>query len=478
MASYGLYTHIESNKRRSILLLIALVGLVYVMVFAGALVAEVRHGGGRTLGFYLHAALVDFFGALPVATIASVAWIAIGYFFNQKIIDAVSGGREVTRLEQTRLYNLLENLCISRGITMPKLKIIDTAALNAFASGLNPSQYSITVTTGLLNNLSDGEIEAVLGHELTHIRNGDVQLMVIAGIIAGVVGFVAELLFRSGFRFGSWRTSSSSDDDDRDRSGSGAFIAALVAAGLVAMSWVLSIVIRFALSRSRELLADAGAVELTKDPDAMISALRKIQNRGELQGAPSAVMEMCVDNPRKGSANLFATHPSVESRVQALVKFSGGHDPGPLTLATPVPSAEPNANALHVAEQESAQPTVVESKARSSITKYIVMAMIALLVVALATDNKALGTPIIMAGLAWMTLRARRKAATATTAPAKRVSPLKVIGLIILGLVALVVVLVGLAVVMSKIAPPQPQKVSEVIQLETLSAESFIPSNN
>ena len=113
----------------------------------------------------------------------------------------------------------------------------------------------------------------------------------------------------------------------------------MIAVALIAVAWFLSVVIRFALSRKREFLADAGAVELTKNPDAMISALRKIENRGELEGATSAVMEMCVDNPREGFEDLFATHPSVDSRVDALVRFAGGHDPGP--LAVPQFDAEP-----------------------------------------------------------------------------------------------------------------------------------------
>ena len=121
----------------------------------------------------------------------------------RSIIDAVTGGHDVTRKEQPRLYNLLENLCISRGIPMPKLKVMDSDALNAFATGLNRRQYAITVTTGLMKALNDREMEAVLGHELTHIRNGDVQLMVIAVIIAGVVGFVAELFFRIFFNGGT-----------------------------------------------------------------------------------------------------------------------------------------------------------------------------------------------------------------------------------------------------------------------------------
>src|SRR5665647_2763284 len=287
MAAYGLYTHIASNKFRSMVLLAGLFVLFYVVVYAGALIAEVMLDSDQTVNFYLTAAARDLGMAFPYATGAAALWIVIAYFFHQSIIDAVTGGEDVTRQQQPRLYNLLENLCISRGIPMPKLKVMESDALNAFATGLNQRQYAITVTSGLLRALNDQEIEAVLGHELTHIRNGDVQMMVIAVIIAVV---------------------------------------------LIALAWLLSQLVKLALSRSRELLADAGSVELTKNPDAMISALRKIENRGELPGATSAVMELCVDNPREGFADLFATHPSVDSRVQALVKFAGGHDPGRLAL--------------------------------------------------------------------------------------------------------------------------------------------------
>jgi heat shock protein HtpX len=348
MAAYGLYTHIASNKFRSMLLLAGLFVLVYVMVYAGALIAEVVIDSSRSVDDYLTAASRDLFKAFPYATGAAIAWIVIAYFFHQSIVDAVTGGADVTRLQQPRLYNLLENLCISRGIPMPKLKMIESDALNAYATGLNRRQYAVTVTTGLLRALNDQEIEAVLGHELTHIRNGDVQLMVIAVIIAGVVGFFAELFFRSFTNFGwssggrsSWSSSSSSSSSSSDRdskgSGGGAIVVVILAVVLIGLAWLLSQVVRLALSRSRELLADAGSVELTKNPDAMISALRKIENRGELPGATSAVMELCVDNPREGFADLFATHPSVESRVQALVKFAGGRDPGPLALPSDTP---------------------------------------------------------------------------------------------------------------------------------------------
>ncbi|MEA2992384.1 MAG: heat shock protein HtpX [Alphaproteobacteria bacterium] len=331
MAAYGLYTHIQSNKRRSIALLIGLFFLVYVLVFAGALVAEAMTQDA-SLDYLLSAARYDFILALPWATLGTALWILIAYKFHQSMIDAVTGGREITRQDEPRLYNLLENLCISRGIPAPKLKIIDDDALNAFATGLNQKQYSITVTKGLVNSLNDAEIESVLGHELTHIRNGDVRMLVIAVVIAGVISFFGEMVFRIFFQNMYWGGGRRSRDDGK---GGGAGIAIVIAFALIAVAWLLSIVIRFALSRQREYLADAGSVELTKNPDAMISALRKIEGRGELPRANSAVMEMCIDNPREGFANIFDTHPSVEKRVAVLVKLAGGHDPGPSALPPP-----------------------------------------------------------------------------------------------------------------------------------------------
>ena len=324
MAAYGLYTHIRANKRRSIALLIGLFLLVYLLVYAGALIGEAL-GSTEPIDVLARSAFADTLYAAPFATAGTALWILIAYKFHQSMIDAVTGGREMTRQQAPRLYNLLENLCISRGITAPKLKVIQEDSLNAFAAGMNERQYSITVTSGLLDNLNDAQVESVLGHELTHIRNGDVRLLVIAVIIAGVISFFAELIYRllwqGGFR---WR------GRDGDRRGAG--MALLIALALIAIAWMLSIVIRFALSRKREYLADAGSVELTKNPDAMISALRKIEGRGELAGATSAVMEMCLDNPRQGFSNIFDTHPPIDSRVAALVQFAGGHDPGPLAL--------------------------------------------------------------------------------------------------------------------------------------------------
>jgi heat shock protein HtpX len=330
MAAYGLYTHIQSNKRRSIALLIGLFFLVYVLVFAGALLAE-SLTVDAPLEWLVRAAAYDLVTAFPWATGGAILWILIAYQFHQSMIDAVTGAVPVTRRDEPRLYNILENLCISRGIPMPTLRIADDEALNAFATGMNQKQYSITVTRGLMDALNDQELEAVLGHELTHIRNGDVRMMVIAVVIAGVISFFGELIFRLFFQSAFYGGFGGGRRGDGERKG-GAGLAVIIAIALIVVAWLLSVVIRFALSRRREFLADAGSVELTKNPDAMISALRKIEGRGELHAANSAVMEMCVDNPREGFADIFATHPSVDARVEALVKYAGGHDTGPLAV--------------------------------------------------------------------------------------------------------------------------------------------------
>jgi heat shock protein HtpX len=359
MAAYGLYSHIQSNRRRSIALLIGLFFLVYVLVYAGALLAAAL-SFDADLNTLMQIAWIDLLKAAPIATVGTAAWIVIAYFFHQSVIDAVTGGREIQRSDDPRLYTILENLCISRGIPTPKLKVIESDALNAFATGMNAKQYSITVTTGLLDRLDDAEIEAVLGHELTHIRNGDVRMMVVAVIIVGVISFFAELIFRLWFYNGLSFRDSRSDE----RRGGGAGIAILVAVALLVVAYLLSFLIRLALSRSREFLADAGSVELTKNPDAMISALRKIEGRGELPGATSAVMEMCIDNPREGFGELFDTHPSVESRISALVKFAGGHDPGPLALPPPADDNDDQSGPWESAEQQTDAETSTESDTR------------------------------------------------------------------------------------------------------------------
>jgi heat shock protein HtpX len=327
MAAYGLYSHIQSNRRRSIALLAGLFFLVYVLVYAGALVAE-GLSVDADIDTLMQLAWIDFLKAAPFATIGTALWVVIAYYFHQNMIDAITGGREVARKDEPRLYNILENLCISRGITVPKLKVMDSDALNAFATGMNAGQYSITVTSGLLEparrcrNRIGARPRAHPYPQRRRAHDGDRRhhrrrRFLFRRTDLSALVLQRHKLSRLAIRRPPGRRRGIGDPD-RGR--------------LLAVAYLLSFVIRLALSRSREFLADAGSVELTKNPDAMISALRKIEGRGELPGATSAVMEMCIDNPREGFGELFDTHPSVDRRVAALVKFAGGHDPGPLAL--------------------------------------------------------------------------------------------------------------------------------------------------
>lgn len=317
--AYGLYGHIRNNRLRSAFLLAGLFLLAYVLTF-GVILIGYGMSGYHIGSYVLGETWRVFLTALPFVTAATLLWVFIGFRFNVAMIDRMTGAHPVSAAENPKLHRMLENLCISRGMKTPKLAILESDALNAFASGVNDKQFTVTVTTGLLNNLDDREVEAVLAHELTHIRNGDVRLMIIAVVIAGVISLVGELVFRAFLR-GGIRTSS-----DSDRKG-GALVAVLIGVALVAIAWVLAIVVRLSLSRSREYLADAGAVELTKNPDAMISALLKISGRADIDGVPSGVMDMCFENDPDDFADLFSTHPSITKRVQALVEKAGGRMP-------------------------------------------------------------------------------------------------------------------------------------------------------
>jgi heat shock protein HtpX len=326
--AYGLYTHIRANRLRSAFLLTGFVALLLALMFSFALLAEAMGAGDAPFDYILARALKDLERGWPIGVAGAGVWFAIAYFFHQKMIDFATGAHDVSRSESPRLYNLLENLCISRGVPIPALQIVESDALNAYASGLKEGHYRIAVTRGLLVELTDPEIEAVLAHELTHIRNRDVQLMVIAVIFAGIFAFVADLMFRNwNFPFGFSPQRPSREDNRRE---SGAGLAIIIALLIIALSWGASVLIRFALSRSREYLADAGSVELTKNPDAMISALRKIEAHAVIPEMPSRMHAFFIESPaRVQESGWFATHPSVDERIRALIDYAGGRDVAP-----------------------------------------------------------------------------------------------------------------------------------------------------
>lgn len=319
MGAFGLQTHIWNNNLKSVVLLAGFPVLLLLLMY-GLSVGYV----GLTqpingIGDGLVLALDHLQRLWPFALLGAGLWFLIAFFSYQKIIEAAVGARGLTRKEAPELYNLLENLCVSRGLTMPTLNIIETPALNAFASGLSEKSYKVTVTRGLIETLDKDELEAVLAHELTHIMNKDVRLLIIAVIFVGVFSFFGELVFRSmfyrGVRIGGHARSRSGDSR-----GGGVLI--LIAVAMIVIAYVLALVIRFSLSQKREYLADAGAAELTRNPDAMISALKKISGHSKVD-APNDIQQMMVDNSQP-FAGVFATHPPVEKRIDALAKYAGG----------------------------------------------------------------------------------------------------------------------------------------------------------
>jgi heat shock protein HtpX len=343
LQAYGLYGHIRANRIRSVLLLAGFVALLHALLFSLLLIWSAFLGG--TFEEIVAGAAQQFARSWPVAMLAALAWFVIAYLTHQTLIGLATGAHGVTRTEAPKLYNALENLCISRGLPMPALQIIDTDALNAYASGLREGQYVVAVTRGLVDTLEDDELEAVLAHELTHIRNRDTQLMVIAVIFAGIFAFFGDLVIRGwDFPYGwaprskgsgdstsdGWSSSGSSDGGGRSRDGGGggAMLAIIVAIAIIALSWGVSTLIRLALSRSREYLADAGSAELTKNPDALVRALRKIERRATFD-VPSRMEAFFIENPVSGRVSgLFSTHPLIEDRITALARYAGATDTG------------------------------------------------------------------------------------------------------------------------------------------------------
>ena len=336
LKAYGLYGHIRANRIRSVVLLFGFVLLLHALQFSFLLIFNALSAGG-SFDAIVRLSAEQFWQTWPFAALAAVGWFAIAYGYHDALIRRATGARGVTRLEQPKLYNALENLCVSRGIPIPALEIIDSPALNAYAAGINDESYLIAVTRGLVETLNEPELEAVLAHELTHIRNRDTQMMVIAVIFAGIFAFFGDLIVRRwDFPYGAsprpkpvgdggWNSGERSSSHERGCDvGSGAALAILLAVAIVVVSWGVSTLIRFALSRSREFLADAGSVELTKNPDAMISALRKIEANAAMD-VVSRMEAFFIENPvRNRVAGLLATHPSMDDRIAAIKNYAGG----------------------------------------------------------------------------------------------------------------------------------------------------------
>lgn len=316
MAQLGLTTYRLNNNLKSTALLIAFPFLLLTLVGGIALVFGAVEGFGDPAAFAVDALYEWWPIVLGVATI----WMLIGYFFNDAIIHRATGAAEVTRQQEPQLYDLIENLCISRGLAVPKLYVVETDAMNAYASGIDQRSYAITVTRGLLNALDRDELEAVLAHELTHIMNRDCRLLIVTIVFVGMISFLTQLLWRS-MRVASFTRV-------RGKGGGAVLVFMLVAAVMSAVGYLLALILRFAISRRREYQADAGSVDLTKNPDALISALLKISNNPDVPHVPTEVRQMFIENPpsRFSLGKLFDTHPPIDKRI-AVLESLGGHSP-------------------------------------------------------------------------------------------------------------------------------------------------------
>jgi heat shock protein HtpX len=324
LAATGLTTQIQNNHFKSAILLAGFPFLLVMMAgaFTGGLdILSQRNGVDWHHALLSAEAGIVQFG--PGAVLFAACWFVIAYFFHGGMMRMAAHSRPVTRDQMPRVYNLLENLCISRGLKMPAFEMIDSPALNAFASGIDDKSWRITLTRGIVEALEDDELEAVLAHELTHIMNRDARLLVVAVIFTGMISFFAQLFYRlliHGVRPDYYARR----DDERGRQGS--IVVLLLGLAVLALGYVFAIAIRFALSRKREYLADLGSVELTKNPGAMMRALLRIKGRDAVTGMPNQVQQMCIENSQD-FLGLFATHPPIDDRIRTISE----------TTRTPVP---------------------------------------------------------------------------------------------------------------------------------------------
>lgn len=317
----GLSTQIYNNHLKSGLLLAGFPLLLLLMTgsfMAGMdalMQSSVPHHAGIHLDWHqaVNAGIDGVRNYGHWAILAAGAWFIIAFFFHGEMMRMATGSVPITHQQMPRLYNTLENLCISRGIPMPQFELIDSPALNAFATGINQKSYKIVLTQGLIDSLKDDELESVIGHELTHIMNKDVRLLIISVIFVGMISFFCHMVFRMLVNGG--RRSRSNDN----KNGGAILLLALV---ILMIGYLFAIVIRFALSRRREYLADAGSVELTKNPEAMMRALLRIAGNDTVAGMPGDVQQMCIENSHN-FMGIFATHPSIGDRVQTISAMTG-----------------------------------------------------------------------------------------------------------------------------------------------------------
>ena len=315
----GLHQQIQRNNINSFLLLIAfpvlLLGMFYIIIY---FIAKDNASEYPDENFPIstdHNTM--FLSTAPFILIGVGIWFLIAWAGHAAFIRLATGAKPLERKENKRIYNLVENLCISKGMRMPHINLIEDDSLNAFASGIDEKSYTVTLSRGIINKLNDEELEGVIAHELSHILNRDVRVLIISIIFVGIFAFLAEMAFRS-LRFAG---------GGKKEKGGGAII--LIAIVVTAVAYLISMLLRFGISRRREYLADAGAADMTKKPYALASALRKIAGDPYIEAVENRdVAQLFIDNPTPSTHksaswdNLFATHPPIQKRIELLEQFA------------------------------------------------------------------------------------------------------------------------------------------------------------
>lgn len=264
-------------------------------------------GLGYIFGWFF---LNDPLGIAILAFLFSLAYAGTSYFFADKVVLAVSGAKQIRKEDEPQLYRTVENLCIGAGLPMPKLYVMEERAMNAFATGRDPSHAVVVVTRGLLDNLKGDELEGVLAHELSHVRNYDIRIATFAAVLAGIIVIIADIFLRSMFWGGG----------NRERREGGTLIL-LIGLVLVILSPIVAQLIQLAISRQREYLADSSGALLTRYPEGLALALEKIgADKTPLRHVSNATAHLYIANPLGSGfvANLFSTHPPIEERIKRL----------------------------------------------------------------------------------------------------------------------------------------------------------------
>ncbi|MBS7371939.1 MAG: M48 family metallopeptidase [Paraprevotella sp.] len=328
MKYVGIHTQQASNNMKSLLLLLLfpciLLGVVYVFLVIVNMLGISDPAYGETSEVNWAYVNYEMMHVLPWVVGIVGLWFLIAYFMNTSMVRRATGARPLERRENPRVYNIVENLTMACGMPMPKVNVIDDPMLNAFASGIDDKSYTVTVTTGICDRLNDEELAGVIGHELTHIRNRDTRLLIISIIFVGIMSTIMSLSVRlmwNNMIFGTRRR-------DEKNSGGGILLLFVVII-LSAIGYFFTLLTRFAISRKREYMADAGGAELCGNPLALASALRKISAHPGLgQVQREDVAQLFIIHPKglKSSLagmidSLFSTHPSTESRIAYLEQF-------------------------------------------------------------------------------------------------------------------------------------------------------------